>query len=59
MALDTFNSFKSFSKTKTNFTRDKNTNNTEMNTVSSFNKESEKPNYKKEISNLRRASKKR
>ena len=59
MALDTFNSFKSFSKTKTNFTRDKNTNNTEMNTVSSFNKESEKPNNKKEISNLRRASKKR
>ena len=54
MVFNTFNTFKSLSKTKTNYTKDKNhtSNNSPMNTFSSFNKETEKKNIK----DLRRAS---
>lgn len=61
MGFNTFHSFKSFSKTKTNFTKDKNGINTEMNTVSSFNKYSENlnPNNNKENSSLRKTLKRK
>ena len=54
MGFNTFNSFKSLSKEKTNYTKDKNhtTNNSPLNTFSNFNKETEKKNHK----DLRRAS---
>ena len=46
MGFNTFNTFKSLSKTKTNFTKDKNhtSTNSPINTFSSFNKEPEKKN---------------
>ena len=58
--LNTFNSFKSYSKTRTNFTHEKNfAGNIENNTFSSLNKESENADTKRDITNMRRGSKKK
>lgn len=57
--FNTFNSFKSFSKTRTNFTKDKKYGNTELNTLTSFNKENEKNEISKEAKDLRKSVKKK
>ena len=59
IGFNTFNSFKSFSKTRTNFSRDKNFVNTQINTFSSMNKEKENKEIKTDITEERKASRKK
>ena len=60
IGFNTFNSFKSLSKTKTNFTREKNASKIEMNTISSFNKDNEnKNNNNTETKEIRKQSRKK
>ena len=60
IGFNTLNSFKSFSKTRTNFSRDKNFINTQINTFSSFNKEKKiNKDIKKDFINARRESRKK
>ena len=59
IGFNIFNSFKSFSKTRTNFSRDKNFINTQINTFSSMNREKENKEIKKDITEERRGSKKK
>ena len=60
IGINTLNSFKSFSKTRTNFSRDKNFVNTQINTFSSFNKEKKiNKDIKKDFINARRESRKK
>ena len=60
IGFNTLNSFKSFSKTRTNFSRDKNFVNTQINTFSNFNKEKKIiKDIKKDIINIRRESRKK
>ena len=58
IGFNTFNSFKSFSKTRTNFSRDKNLN-TQINTFSNFNKEKENQDITNDIISERRSSRKK
>ena len=56
IAFNTFNSFKSFSKTRTNFTKEKNNPNSEMNTLTTLKSNTETTNN---LRDMRRGSRKK